>query len=107
MCAETSKTCQKFATGCGQIKRSRTIKSMSKKSKRSKQKKKFTYTPSQANRLFDLIGHQIFQRNYAEAVINCERLLNYLPRNAPMRADALNQLATAHAMLQNFPQSYE
>jgi tetratricopeptide (TPR) repeat protein len=80
---------------------------MSKKSKRPKLKKKLTHSPSQANRLFDLMGHQIFQRNYAEAVINCERLLNYLPRNAPMRADVLNQLGTAQAILQNFPQSYE
>jgi len=39
-------------------------------------------------------------------VINCERLLNFLPRNAPLRADMLEQMGTAHAMLQNFPQSY-
>jgi len=61
---------------------------------------------SQADKLFDLIGHQIFQGNYAEAVINCERLLNYLPQHAPQRVDVLAQLGTAHGMLQNFPQSY-
>lgn len=79
---------------------------MSKKSKQSKHKKKITPSRSQADRLFDFIGQQIFQGEYAEAVINSERLLNYLPLHAPMRADVLAQLGTAHAMLQNFPQSY-
>ena len=80
---------------------------MSRKSKQSKHKKKLTHSSSQADRLFDLVGHQIFQGNYAEAVINCGRLLKYLPQHAPMRADVLDQLGTAHAMLQNFSQSYE
>ena len=80
---------------------------MSRKSKQSKQKKEVTHNLSQADKLFDLIGHQIFQGNYAEAVINCERLLNYLPQHASIRADVLAQMGTAHAMLQNFPQSYE
>jgi Flp pilus assembly protein TadD len=81
-------------------------RNMAKKSKHSKQKKKVTPNPSQADRLFDLIGHQIFQGNYTEAVMNCERLLNYLPPHASMRADVLDQMGTALAMLQNFPQSY-
>jgi tetratricopeptide (TPR) repeat protein len=80
---------------------------MSRKSKQTRHKKKLPTGPSQADKLFDLIGHQIFQQNYAEAVTNCERLLHYLPRNAPMRADVLDKMGTAHAMLQNFPQSYE
>lgn len=79
---------------------------MARKAKQSKQKKKVTPNPSQADRLFDLIGHQIFQGNYTEAVMNCERLLNYLPPHASMRADVLEQMGTALAMLQNFPQSY-
>lgn len=79
---------------------------MARKSKQSKQKKKVTPNPSQADRLFDLIGHQIFQGNYTEAVMNCERLLNYLPPHASMRADVLDQMGTALAMLQNFSQSY-
>lgn len=78
---------------------------MSRKSK-PKQKRKVIATSSQDDKLFDLIGHQIFQGNYAEAVDNCERLLKILPRNSPMRVDVLGQLGTAHAMLQNFPQSY-
>jgi len=57
--------------------------------------------------MFDLIGQHIFQGDYTEAIAGCERLLNELPRHAPLRADVLAQLATAHAMLQNFPQSYE
>src|SRR5947209_4731002 len=80
---------------------------MSRKSKQSKHKKKFTASLSPVDKYLDLIGHQIFQGNYAEAVTLCERLLNYLPRHAPQRADVLAQLGTAQAMLQNFPQSYE
>jgi tetratricopeptide (TPR) repeat protein len=80
---------------------------MSKKTKASKQKKSITTSPSsQIDKYLDLIGHQIFQRNYAEAVATCERLLNYLPQFAPQRIDALDRLGTAQAMLQNFPQSY-
>jgi len=79
---------------------------MSRKSKQSKHKKKFTASLSPVDKYLDLIGHQIFQGNYAEAVTNCERLLNYLPQHAPQRIDVLDQLGTAQAMLQNFPQSY-
>src|SRR5947209_7851611 len=80
---------------------------MSKKSKPSKQKKSATTSlSSQADRYLDLVGHQIFQGDYAGAVINCERLLNYLPKSAPQRVDALDQMGTAQAMLKNFPQSY-
>src|SRR5256886_10102048 len=80
---------------------------MSRKSKQSKHEKKFTASLSPVDKYLDLIGHHIFQGNYAEAVATCERLLNYLPRHAPQRADVLAQLGTAQAMLQNFPQSYE
>ncbi len=79
---------------------------MSRKSKQSRHKKKFTVNLSQVDKWLDLIGHHIFQGNYAEAVTNCERLLNYLPKHAQQRADVLNQLGTAQGMLQNFPQSY-
>jgi hypothetical protein len=79
---------------------------MSRKSKQSKHKKKFTVSSSPVDKYFDLIGHQIFQGNYAEAVTTCERLLNYLPGHAPQRVDVLNQLGIAQGMLQNFPQSY-
>lgn len=80
---------------------------MSKKAKQSKQKKKVTTNPSQADKLFDLAGQQIFRGNYTEAVANYERLLNYLPQHAPLRADVLAQLGVAQGMLQNYPQSYE
>jgi tetratricopeptide (TPR) repeat protein len=79
---------------------------MSRKSKPSKQKKSVTTGSSQVDKSLDLIGHQIFLGNYSEAVTNCERLLNYLPRHAPQRVDGLAQLGTAQGMLQNFPQSY-
>ncbi len=80
---------------------------MSKKSKHPKRKKSLTTNPSQADKLFDLMGHQIFQGNYTEAIANGERLLRHLPQQAPLRADVLTQLGIAHSMLQNFPQSYE
>src|SRR6266849_8560651 len=79
---------------------------MSRKSKQSKHKKNFTVSLSQVDKWLDLIGHQIFQGNYAEAVSDCERLLNYLPKHAQQRVDVLDQLGTAQGMLQNFPQSY-
>jgi len=69
--------------------------------------KKVTISPSQADKLFDLAGEQIFRGNYTEAVATYERLLNYLPQHAPLRADVLAQLGVAHGMLQNYPQSYE
>jgi tetratricopeptide (TPR) repeat protein len=79
---------------------------MSRKSKQSKHKKKFTANLSPVNKYLDLIGHHIFQGNYTEAVTLCERLLSYLPGHAPQRVDVLNQLGTAQGMLQNFAQSY-
>ena len=79
---------------------------MSRKSKQSKHNRKFTANSTQVDKYLDLIGHQIFQGNYAEAVATCERLLNFLPRHALQRVDVLDQLGTAQAMLQNFPQSY-
>jgi len=79
---------------------------MSRKTKQPKNKKKFTASLSPVDKYLDLIGHQIFQGSYTEAVATCERLLNYLPLHAPQRVDALDQLGTALAMLQNFPQSY-
>ncbi len=82
------------------------LETMSRKSKQPRHKNKLPYSPSQADRLFDLVGQQIFRGNFGEAVINCERLLKILPRNASLRADVLEQMGTAHAMLQNFPQSY-
>ena len=80
---------------------------MAKKPHASKRKKRIITSVSPVDKLLDLIGHQIFQRNYAEAVVECERLLNYLPQHAQQRAAVLEQLGTAQGMLQNFPQRYE
>src|SRR5256714_10976467 len=80
---------------------------MARKTKQFKGKKKVTAVSSQFDRWMDLIGHQIFQGDYREAVTNCERLLNSLPMRASQRGDVLAQLGTAQGMLQNFPQSYE
>lgn len=80
---------------------------MSKKSKSSKQKKSVVTNSSQADKYLDVIGQEIFHRNYAEAVTHCESLLRYLSPHAPQRVDALSQLGVAQAMLQNFSQSYE
>ena len=79
---------------------------MSRKAKPSRHKKKLTTSLSTVDKYLDLIGHDIFQGNYVEAVALCERLLHYLPQHARQRVDVLDQLGTAQAMLQNFPQSY-
>ncbi|GCF06702.1 tetratricopeptide repeat protein [Dictyobacter arantiisoli] len=78
---------------------------MAKKSKPSK-KKNLSVNTSQADRLLGFVSQQILQEDYAGAVTNCERLLNFLPLYSPLRADVLVQLGTAHSMLQNYPQSY-
>lgn len=80
---------------------------MAKKSNASKKKKHIVTSISPADKQLDLIGHQIFHKNYTEAVTTCERLLKYLPQHAPQRIDVLAQLGTARGMLQNFQQSYE
>jgi len=80
---------------------------MPKKAKQSKQKKKVTTQSSQVDTWLGLIEGQIVRGDYSEVVVNCERLLNYLPQHAPQRAPVLSHLGTAQAMLQNFPQSYE
>ena len=80
---------------------------MAKKAHTSKKKKRVIPNVSPVNKQLDLIGRLILQRNYAEAITTCERLLSYLPQYAPQRADALAFLGTAHSMLQNFPQSYD
>ena len=72
---------------------------MSRKSKLSKQKKSVITNSSPVDKYLDLIGHQIFQRNYAEAVTHCESLLRYLSPHAPQRVDALSQLGVAQAKL--------
>jgi tetratricopeptide (TPR) repeat protein len=80
---------------------------MSKKSKSSKHKRKFTASASPVDKYLDHIGHYIFEGKYTEAVALCERVLRSLPAHAPQRVDVLDQLGTAQGMLQNFPQAYE
>ncbi len=80
---------------------------MAKKSKFSKQKKSITTQPSQADKLYGLITRQVIEGDYTEAISNCERLLGYLPQHSPLRVDTLAHLGTAHAMLQNYPESYK
>ena len=79
---------------------------MTRKSKRVKKTKHTSIHTLPVDRYFNLIEQQIVQGNYAEAVVTCERLLNYLPQQVPQRVAVLTQLGTAQAMLQNFPQSY-
>ena len=61
---------------------------------------------TQADKLLDFVSQQLLKGDYTGAVTNCERLLKLLPLHSPLRADVLGQLGTAHAMLQNYPQSY-
>jgi tetratricopeptide (TPR) repeat protein len=82
---------------------------MAKKSRRQKQRA-VTSSPSsttQFDRYFALIQQQVVHENYVEAIATCQRLLNILPPRSPLRVDALLQLGVSHAMLQNFPESYE
>ncbi len=80
---------------------------MARKARPAKHRKSVITSSSSVDRYLELIGREMVQGKYSEAVVNCERLLNYLPQHAPQRVDALAQLGTAHAMLQNFPQAYE
>src|SRR5260370_35894266 len=77
---------------------SKAIRKMSRRAKQSKQKKKVMTSSSQVDTLFNLIEEQILHGDYTEAIASGERLFNYLPPHAALRADALAQLATAHAM---------
>jgi tetratricopeptide (TPR) repeat protein len=79
---------------------------MSKKSKSSKQKKNLKVDLSPADKLFNLIDHQIFIGDYTSAITNSERLLSFLPQSSPMRADVLTQLGIAHVMLKNYQQGF-
>ena len=79
---------------------------MSKKSKQSKHKKKFTASLLPVDKYLGIISDNIIEGNYEEAVALCERLLNYLPQRSSQRVDVLDQLGIAHGMLQNFPQAY-
>jgi hypothetical protein len=82
-------------------------KNKARKAKSTKQKKSLVPTISQADKLYDQIGHQMIAGNYEAAVADAERLLNYLPRSSSMRPDVLALLGSAHGMLQNYPQSYQ
>ncbi len=79
---------------------------MAKKSRRRKQRA-VTSISTQADRYFDLMQHHMVQGNYTEAVAVGQRLLNVLPPRSKLRVDTLLQVGVAHAMLQNFSESYE
>ena len=79
---------------------------MSKKSRPSKQKKSIAPHSSSIDKYSKIIENQLIQGDYAEAVANCERLLNFLPQQAVQRADVLAKLGTAHGLLQHYHQSF-
>jgi|SRR5947207_4656404 len=80
---------------------------MAKKLKSSKHKKRVSASVSPVDKYIDLIERDMLQGNYSEAVVNCERLLNYLPQRASQRVRVLAHLGTAYGMLQNFSQAYD
>jgi tetratricopeptide (TPR) repeat protein len=80
---------------------------MKRKSKSSKQKRSSTTSTSQVDKWIGLLDQQMMQKDYEGAITNGERLLNFLTKQAPQRAKVLGRLGTAHAMLQNYPQSFE
>ena len=67
------------------------------------EEKSITRSASPADKYYDLIGHQLLQGNYAEAVSLCERLFNYLPRHAPQRVDVLARLGMSAEHLAELP----
>jgi tetratricopeptide (TPR) repeat protein len=80
---------------------------MAKKSKQSKHKKIVTTSSSRADNLYSSIERQIVQGDYMEAIVNCERLLKFLPLHGQLRTDVLFQLGVACSMIQDYPRSYE
>ena len=80
---------------------------MAKKSKQSKHKKIVTTSSSRADNLYSSIERQIVQGDYMEAIVNCERLLKFLPPHGQLRTDVLFQLGVACSMIQDYPRSYE
>jgi tetratricopeptide (TPR) repeat protein len=84
---------------------------MSRKTKQSRKSKHsksvLTYSQRQVDAWAIAASNLMRQGDYAGAVEIYERLLNVLPRRTTQRADVLADLGSAHAMLQNFPESYE
>ncbi len=82
-------------------------KDMSKKSKRAKQKTSSSGQVALVNKWVNQANYQVYKGDYVDAVDTCRRLLSFLPKKVPQRAEVLDYLGTAQGMLQNFPQSYE
>jgi len=78
-----------------------------KRSKKSRHSKSWlTYSPRQVDSWLRSASNLMLQRDFAGAAEIYERLLDFLPKGTPQRAEVLANLGSAHAMLQNFPQSY-
>jgi len=77
------------------------------KSRKVKQKNQLMNNPSGVDRLLALISEQIEEKDFSGVIDNCERLLHYLPQKSRLLVEVFAQLGLAHAMLQNYPQSYE
>ncbi len=79
---------------------------MTKSTKRSLAKG-WTINPQQARAWLDKAGLQIARQDYSGAVQTCKRILQYAPRNDPLRADVLGYLGTAYSMLQKFDRAFK
>src|SRR5260370_763222 len=82
-------------------------RTMTKKTPSAKKKHSFTTSVSQAEKQLALIQQQFFQKDYPEVVRECESLLSYLPQRSPQRVEVLIFLGNAHALLQNYPKSFQ
>jgi len=80
---------------------------LSKKSRRAKQKTGSSGQVALVNKWVNQANYQVYKGDYVGAVDTCRRLLSFLPKKAPQRAEVLDYLGTAQSMLQNFPQAYE
>ncbi|HTK10570.1 MAG TPA: tetratricopeptide repeat protein [Ktedonobacteraceae bacterium] len=77
------------------------------KKKQTMQRNNKSNTPAGAQKLLETLMLQINQQDYAKAIDNGEKLLNYLPKTSPLRADVLSLLGDAYAFTQDYPKSYK
>lgn len=63
--------------------------------------------PKGSDKLLATMFYQIQEEQYEEAIKNGEMLLNYLPKNSPLLADALDLLGSAYAATENYIKNYE
>jgi tetratricopeptide (TPR) repeat protein len=83
---------------------------MAKKRKKQisrKQPKGWLIPKKQVEEWLRLVTHQLLQQDYAGAERTCQRILRYVPHQAPERGEALEHLATTYTMRKRFEAAYQ